>query len=521
MLALEIELLTGRYVATAHDDRDTGEWPPHPARLFSAMVAEWGSVEVPDDNERAVLAQIETLPPPSIAASAAVSRSVVTHYVPINDANVTGEALWRRSQQVDQALEALSDPGLTEKQRLAAEKRLSTARDVADLVAATSRTGSSTLPADRGRQARTYPSVTPESPVVTYIWPEADLSSDEKHALDGLLTRVTRLGHSSSLVSCRVTDAEVEPSMVPSVTGTVRLRGVSAGQLDALVSEFHQHRGSRPRSLPSTTVTYAPADSVVDAPPPRSELAGDWFVVELKGPRLAPHRVVAATSALRGAVLSHAAEHPEVLHGHDREGRPTRRPHVSFIALPDVAHHHATGRLMGVAAMLPAETERADRRSLLQALGRWLADSGQLTVAGGHLLQAELVEAPQFRSLQRETWAGPSQEYVSALPVALPWRARKAGERANEWELAEGWVADSCEHIGLPRPEWVQVSIAPLLQGALPASRYPAFRQGATARRLVHARLRFPVPVEGPVVLGSGRFLGLGLMRPIDGGRDV
>ena len=32
MLALRIELLTGRYVATAYDDRNTAEWPPHPAR---------------------------------------------------------------------------------------------------------------------------------------------------------------------------------------------------------------------------------------------------------------------------------------------------------------------------------------------------------------------------------------------------------------------------------------------------------------------------------------------------------
>ena len=39
MLAIEFELLTGRYAATAHNDRSRAEWPPHPARIFSALVA--------------------------------------------------------------------------------------------------------------------------------------------------------------------------------------------------------------------------------------------------------------------------------------------------------------------------------------------------------------------------------------------------------------------------------------------------------------------------------------------------
>jgi CRISPR-associated protein Csb2 len=28
--------------------------------------------------------------------------------------------------------------------------------------------------------------------------------------------------------------------------------------------------------------------------------------------------------------------------------------------------------------------------------------------------------------------------------------------------------------------------------------------------------IRFPEPVEGPVILGAGRFLGLGLCHPLD-----
>jgi len=517
MLAIEVEFLTGRYVATAHDDRDGFEWPPHPARLFSALVAEWGSVEERDDSEREVLRRLEAMPPPSIFASEAVERSIVTHYVPVNDANITGSALWRRSQQVDDALAVLGDGGASAKQRSSAEGKLSAARDVGDLVAATVRHGTNTLPAVRVRQARTFPSVTPMSPVVAFVWEGLDLSAAERLTLDRLMERVTRLGHSSSLVACRLTDSPPMVTHVPAETGELRLRGVSAGQFDALVGEFGLHRGSRPRSLPCTAVGYSAPGETETSGPAVPNTSGDWFVFEFKGVRLPSHQLVAASAALRGAILANATDLPEVLHGHDVNGRPTGQPHVSFLGFPDVGHGHASGQLLGAGVMLPCAADRVERRAVLAAIGRWLEGSGRLMLRGGRVVTAELSEGPALRSLQRATWASASQEWVSATPLALPWRARKAGERANEWDLAAEWVADSCEHVGLARPEWVQVSIPPLLQGALPANGYPAFRQGTTARRLVHARVRFTEPVAGPLVLGSGRYFGLGLMRPIRG----
>jgi CRISPR-associated protein Csb2 len=35
-------------------------------------------------------------------------------------------------------------------------------------------------------------------------------------------------------------------------------------------------------------------------------------------------------------------------------------------------------------------------------------------------------------------------------------------------------------------------------------------------RQLTHAVIRFAEPIDGPVILGAGRFVGLGLCRPID-----
>ena len=48
------------------------------------------------------------------------------------------------------------------------------------------------------------------------------------------------------------------------------------------------------------------------------------------------------------------------------------------------------------------------------------------------------------------------------------------------------------------------------------ARAYPAFPADPSKhqRVKVHARLEFPMPVAGPVLLGAGRYYGLGLCRP-------
>ena len=67
MLAIEIELLMGRYAATAHHDRGKAEWPPHPARFFSALVAALYDREEADQDERAALLWLEKQGAPSLS----------------------------------------------------------------------------------------------------------------------------------------------------------------------------------------------------------------------------------------------------------------------------------------------------------------------------------------------------------------------------------------------------------------------------------------------------------------------
>ena|SRR5438045_2534219 len=95
MLALEVEFLTGVSVAATPNRREQPEWPPHPDRLFQALVAAWGRDEKPDDGERAALEWLEELPTEGLIVSApkAHRRDVVTVYVPPNDSRTTGISL--------------------------------------------------------------------------------------------------------------------------------------------------------------------------------------------------------------------------------------------------------------------------------------------------------------------------------------------------------------------------------------------------------------------------------------------
>lgn len=89
------------------------------------------------------------------------------------------------------------------------------------------------------------------------------------------------------------------------------------------------------------------------------------------------------------------------------------------------------------------------------------------------------------------------------------------------WNAAEKAVVAACAHVGLPEPVTVAAGFTPFVAGARQTALFPAFHQkGANGkpirRQLVHASITFDKPVRGPLMLGAGRFLGLGLMRPSD-----
>lgn len=548
MIAIEVNFLTRRYVATAHHDRRRHEWPPDPARLFSALVATWADADDPDPGERAALEWLEAQPPPAVVASDAVSRKVVSYFVPVNDASVIPPSSYRRrAERIEEFRDALTDAlfesdGEITRTVRGIRTKIRHQRDVSRLVASVGSTNVKAalqlLPEGRGKQERWFPSVTPAEPRVVYIW-APDPARAIASALDRLLTRVTRLGHSSSLVSCRLTEDPPTPTYVPG-DGLKVMRSVRRGQLAALEHAYEQHKAVKPRALPFAPVRYRALSAVTGRVQYlRADTVGEWLVFEFRpGSRnFSATRAVEIATTLRKAIFRYAADPlPEGLSGHQPSGVPSTRVHMGFLALPWVGHAHADGRLMGVAIGVPDGLNDESKRALLRAVGTWEREASPLCLMLGRqgVLEMERpIDSSALVTLRPQPWCRPSQRWVSAIPVALPTHPGRltggtASARRAAWCRAEQAVIDSCRHVGLPEPASAVVSLDPFVAGALPAFMFPAFHQRGpngepVARRLIHVAVTFDRPLEGPLVLGAGRYIGLGLMRPShleDGGDE-
>lgn len=543
--AIEVNFLTGRYVATCHNNRRSPEWPPHPARLFSALVAAWADADMPDDSERIALEWLESQSPPGIAASEAVPRNTVQYFVPVNDSSVVARKLYeRRAKEVVDlsgqfTAELTAFGGVISKKAERINGKLTKAKDIAGQVNPVGNTNpkdaKAMMPDGSSKQSRYFPSVTPENPRVVFVWncsPPDEISED----LDNLLRRVSRLGHSSSLVSCRPVSKSPELTYVVSSEG-LRLRNIRRGQLAELERQYAGHQGIRPRSLPYTDVRYRHLtdeqpqtdDSVL-----RPNTSGEWILFQFKpGSRSFPAtRTMDLVNGMRAALFHYAEDPiPEEFSGHLLDGRPTDAPHLAIVPLPHVGFDYSDGRLLGLAVSLPNSIADPARKAIYRAIGNWEAATiGEpLTLTFGAEGVVELhrqLGRARLTSLRSGTWNRPSRKWVSVTPIALPrhpgrLRGGSVAARTKAWEAAKQSVVQACRHVDLPKPKSVEISLDPFIKGAHSAGRFPAFFQKGcnrkrVRRQLVHVSVCFEHLVEGPFMLGAGRFFGLGLMRPIN-----
>lgn len=543
MFAVQVELLTGRYVATRFNDRNRAEWPPHPARLFSAAVAAWADADEPDDRERAALRWWEEQGEPSVACSwdddSYSERAAVIHYVPVNDAQVVGRDLSTTYERLRAAVDAAragnaGDSKALAKAEQAAAKELAKATDDS---AKASSGGSAPmsalglLPESRVRHARVYPTTVPVDDRVVYRWPDADAHTPHMTVLDGLLARIARLGHSSSYVAVSVVDTDDAATLVPDEQGEIGLRVASPGQLDALEAAFATHQGSEPRTLPALIAGYRKA-GIAKVEPPAPVFGRDWLVLELGGRARTIRDTLGLAHAVRGALLRNADQDPmpEVISGHapsaDRPAPPTTRAHLAVVPLPFAGYPHADGRVRAIALVVPTDLDEGEREHVHVAVRRWLPNGeGGLHFGPRGSVDVRLIDVVDAPTSARpERWCGPSRRWLSVTPVALDRNPgdrygadaarRQAAERA-----AEEIVAAACANIGLPRPVDVAIHTEPLLRGSAAVRSFPkyAVQRGRLQRVLVHAAFEFGEPVSGPMLLGAGRYHGYGLCAPADG----
>lgn len=539
MLAIDVEFLTGSYVATAFDNRRKQEWPPHPARLFAAMVAAWADGEEFDRTERQALEALERLGPPKILCDPTPAlRAIVDHYVPDNDVTTLSRDLSglytdfaelvsvmgsQSLESKEHAKAGRSMDNLTEKMRVdSAKVTASVGTESASQIAEAIRI----MPDERGRQARTYPTVIPRTPVVRYEWGVEDFG--ELDALDAVLGRVHRLGHSSSFVSCSVVQPEdAEPAddirawVTPALgdRAGVVLRVPGPGMTRRLVDAFAVHQASESRVTPSAVATYvreSGAESEI------TSVHGGAVIVVPFGPTTRPplNRVVELTSALRGSLMKFSPEQPapEILTGHRSGDRPTpmaEATHAALIGLPAVAFEHADGRLHGLAVVLPRSASPDDEALVRAAVRMWRQSSGEL-FTGTRKLRIPSRVADVGYSVSSSRWTEPAMRWATATPIVLD----RFPKGKHALDIAGEVIARSCEHLGLPIPVSVRVSNDPVIVGSRPVRGFPAFATPLGNRPAVHALITFGELVRGPVLIGAGRYLGMGLCVPLPGKSD-
>jgi CRISPR-associated protein Csb2 len=547
MLTIEVELLGGRYAATAHNDRSRAEWPPHPARFFSALVSALHDAEPVDPDEREALLWLEQQAPPALDVTDEVGRRrVLDVFVPVNDVSLVGdiELPLREARAAVVGLTATPKTPMRERELKKAQKAVAkqeqklvalvAAQQAVDPAPARSalETATALLPDRRTRQARTFPVVVPARPTFAFTW-SAPVPAQWRAPLGRLCERVTRLGHSSSLVRCALVERTITPTLVPDDDGDVVLRTVGPGQLERLEAEFARHQGVESRILPARPQRYGPPQGGGGAALVHSSFASeDWVVFErVGGARPLSSRGTDLTRALRGALLEqHGAETlPDWLSGHREDGAPADRPHVAFVALPFVGHDHADASVQGCAIVMPRALDNSARAELFRLVSAWerdhaIADDGTVELAGAGLppVRVQRVELSAKMSLRPRTWCRPARRFITATPIALdrnPGNLRSNQEGAAHRAAVEAQrsIANACQRIGLPRPTSVEVSLAPLLTGAQPARSFLPWpgQPGRTPRVRVHAEIRFAEPVGGPVLIGAGRYFGLGLCVPV------
>ena len=517
MLALGIRYLQGMTVGS-HGEHGRVEWPPHPARVFMAMVAAHYQTGA-DPSERDALLWLESLSkPPDIHAPDAEPCAAVTQFVPVNDKAGPSKAVLH------------------------------------------------SLPLTRDRQPRIFARASLESDVVVFNWLNAEPTSHVRDALSGLCEKVTRIGHSTSLVQMWLADSVPDnlrrwipdddrathllriprtgtleeldrsyngdviaryESLLLAIADAPNKKAATAAKKE-LSSAFPLGEPLRRRPQISTYAGYIKAEEVSLKVSIASSVFSPHLVVYMLEREDGPYRhldlacTLALTDGWRRAVASHAnglsAEAQAKLTGHAASGASLQTAHVAFLPLAFVGHPHADGRVPGVALALPESLIGDLRSEVLRVAARMAASGLKLGRLGAWKLTPLTMPRP-LESLRATTWTAHPEgatHWSTVTPIAYDHHPKSKAKAEYLAEVA-AMIAAGCEHIGLPRPREVVVTPVSAHLGTPPAHAFPRLqRKDGSERRHTHAIVIFDQPVRGPLMLGAGRYRGYGLCRPME-----
>jgi CRISPR-associated protein Csb2 len=234
-----------------------------------------------------------------------------------------------------------------------------------------------------------------------------------------------------------------------------------------------------------------------------------------------------AVERLRTALPSRIQEIERVLIGRRPDGSnsgPTAL-RVKIAPLPSIGHPHADHGIRRILVEVPAGCPLRGDDVNWAFSGLELVDRDT-----GEFLDLVLVPCRDLRMLRHygvESRAG-SRVWQTVTPLALPHRvnsrirgrsrsserAQEGSERVADLSRAAQAVHQALRHAGIrASAEEIRVQREPFQSKG---QRAEAFAAGTrfVGRRLFHVEITFATPVAGPLIIGDGRFLGLGVMAP-------
>lgn len=465
---------------------DADGWPPSPGRLFQALVAAAARGARLRDDDRAALEWLEKQAPPRVAAPPARRGKAVKLYVPNNDLDQKG-----------------GDPG-----------RISEIRT------------------EKWWRPWFFDHEVP----VLYVWDIDSAGVCRAERICTVAIRLYQLGRGIDMAWAggRILDRNEANVLLESHPGQVRTSsgsGVTAalcqGTLDSLVWRYRENRkrlsvvcaGRSHRQL-FTKPPKAVFDRIgYDSPARRQHFdlrnSQDEFV-----PRPLYSVAPLVTGLLREAARRLQDAFPDRHMEFERliigrgAGPSDLSQRMRLLPVPSIGTEHADLSVRRVVVEVPAACPfRVDDLEWAFA-GLRLKD-----LRTGENLSARLTSTEDSGMASR--FAREATDFWSITPVALSVRVPRrhgtiadADTRVRQERRVAGSVVQALRHAGIhTKPTDIRVQREPFhRRGALAGS----FALGSRFSRaaLWHVRLRFRKKVPGPLVIGNGRFCGLGLMEP-------
>ena len=487
-LLIAVRFHEGRYHGQADGFSGADGWPPSPARLFQALVAAAArGARLPAEDERA-LKWLEGIDPPRIAAPVVRRGRTVKRFVPNNDLDSVG-----------------GDPNRVSEIRV-------------------------------GKHWR--PCFFEPSDPVLYVW-DFESGWEEAARIRTIAPRLYQLGRGidPAWASGEILDREEATARLESHPGPLRRpRGhgdtpiPGPGSLESLIDRYRRKRtrlttvgtGRKSGQLFTQPPKAFFARTGYDTPPRRLH-----FELREADGAFAPRPLAsaaplitglrnAAAEKLRESSPERSALFERLIIGRNA-GPADLSQRIRLIPIPSIGAQHTDPSIRRILVEIPPNCPiRPDD------LAWAFAGVRPCDPTTGELWPGSLVSTDDSQMADRFVRTG--LVFRSITPLALSGAQRRrigaggekaAKERSREERSAASAVVQALRHAGIQaRPAEIQVRREPFqTRGA----RAELFAQGSRFSKhgLWHVELRFTEAIPGPLVIGDGRFCGLGLMEPV------